>query len=74
MDRFETSNKGISSWTSAEHITSTINEYIRVLKFARKPTREEFYAISKVAAAGIVLIGMIGFVIYLLLTLLPRYG
>ncbi|WP_245597077.1 protein translocase SEC61 complex subunit gamma [Methermicoccus shengliensis] len=73
MDKFEASNM-TTSWMSAERIMSTINEYIRVLRFARKPTREEFYAISKVAAAGIVLIGLIGFVIYLLLTVLPRYG
>ncbi len=59
---------------SYEGIIPKINEYIRVLKFARKPTREEFYAISKVAAVGIVIIGIIGFVIYLLLTVLPKYG
>lgn len=74
LNKLEASNMRFSSWMSPEHIMSTVNEYIRVLKFARKPTKEEFYAISKVAAAGIVLIGIIGFVIYLLLTLLPRYG
>lgn len=55
-------------------IRSKIKEYVRVLKFARKPTREEFYAVSKVAAAGIIVVGLIGFVIYLLLTVLPSYG
>ncbi|MHC1593247.1 MAG: protein translocase SEC61 complex subunit gamma [Methermicoccaceae archaeon] len=59
---------------SYEGIIPKIHEYIRVLKFARKPTKEEFYAISKVAAVGIVVIGIIGFVIYLLLTVLPTYG
>jgi len=40
-------------------------KYIRVLKLARTPTREEFTKIATVAAAGILLIGLIGFVIYL---------
>ena len=48
-----------------------LGEYARVLKLARKPSREEFIMIAKVAGAGILLIGFIGFVIYLLLTELP---
>jgi protein transport protein SEC61 subunit gamma-like protein len=49
-----------------------ISEYIRVLKLARKPSREEFFMIGKVSIAGIALIGVIGFLIYALLTELPR--
>jgi protein transport protein SEC61 subunit gamma and related proteins len=49
-----------------------IHEYIRVLKLARKPSREEFTMIAKVSIAGIALIGMIGFVLYALLTELPK--
>jgi len=49
--------------------TSVIHEelfrkYLRVLKLARTPTREEFTKIATVAAAGILLIGMIGFIIF----------
>jgi protein transport protein SEC61 subunit gamma-like protein len=40
-------------------------KYFRVLKLARTPTREEFSKIATVAAAGILLIGLIGFIIYL---------
>ncbi|HVP96276.1 protein translocase SEC61 complex subunit gamma [Methanoregula sp.] len=40
-------------------------KYIRVLKLARTPTREEFSKIATVAAAGVLLIGLIGFIIYL---------
>ena len=40
-------------------------KYIRVLKLARTPSREEFTKIATVAAAGILLIGLIGFIIYL---------
>jgi len=41
-------------------------KYLRVLKLARTPTREEFTKIATVAAAGILLIGMIGFIIFVL--------
>ena len=40
-------------------------KYLRVLKLARTPTREEFTKIATVAAAGVLLIGLIGFIIYL---------
>lgn len=50
-----------------------LDEYLRVLKLTRKPTREEFTVIAKVAGAGILLVGFIGFLIYLLITVLPGW-
>jgi len=50
-----------------------LSEYTRILKLTRKPTREEFTIIAKVAGAGILLIGFIGFIIYLLITVLPSW-
>ncbi len=50
-----------------------LGEYIRVLKLTRKPTREEFTIIAKVAGAGILLVGFIGFIIYLLITVMPGW-
>ena len=41
-------------------------KYGRVLKMARNPTNEEYEKSSKITGAGILLIGGIGFVIYLL--------
>jgi protein transport protein SEC61 subunit gamma-like protein len=41
-------------------------KYIRVLKLARTPTREEFSKIAIVAAAGVLLIGLIGFILYVI--------
>ena len=41
-----------------------IRKYWRVLKLARTPTREEFTKIATVAAAGVLVVGMIGFIIY----------
>ncbi len=48
------------------------NKYLRVLKLARTPTREEFQKIAIVAAAGVVIIGIVGFFIYELMLLLPK--
>ena len=41
-------------------------KYGRVLKMARKPTDEEYAKTSKITAAGIMLIGGLGFLIFLL--------
>ena len=41
-------------------------KYLRVLKLTRTPTRDEFTKIAVVAAAGIILIGLIGFIIFVL--------
>ena len=43
-------------------------KYGRVLKMARKPTSEEYAKTSKITAAGILLIGGLGFVIFLIAT------
>jgi protein transport protein SEC61 subunit gamma-like protein len=52
--------------------STNLGEYVRVLKLARKPSREEFSMIAKVSIAGMGIIGAIGFVIYALLTELPK--
>lgn len=49
------------------------NEYKRVLKIAEKPDREEFEMAAKVTGAGMVIIGLIGFTMYLIANLLPQY-
>lgn len=41
-------------------------KYGRVLKMARKPTNEEFSKTSKITAVSILLIGGLGFLIFLL--------
>jgi len=46
-------------------------KYWRVLKLARRPKRDEYQKIALVAAAGILLVGLIGFIIYELMLLLP---
>ncbi len=52
---------------SIDGIANSFRQYVRILKLTRKPSNEEFLTISKVAGAGILLIGIIGFVIYLIM-------
>ncbi len=42
-------------------------KYARILKMARKPTREEFGKSSIITGIGIIIIGAVGFIIYLLM-------
>ena len=50
-------------------------KYGRVLKMARKPTDEEYDKTSKITFVGIILIGGLGFTIWLLSTIvLPEVG
>jgi protein transport protein SEC61 subunit gamma-like protein len=46
-------------------------KYWRILKLARTPKREEFQKIALVAAAGVALVGLMGFIIYEIMLLLP---
>ncbi len=43
-------------------------KYGRVLKMARNPETDEFIKTSQMSAIGIVIIGIVGFVIYLIAT------
>ena len=47
-----------------------INECIRVLKVTRKPSKDEFGTIVKVSGLGMIIIGLIGFVITMIKQLL----
>jgi len=48
-----------------------LTSYVRVLKLASTPSWEEFSQIAKIAGAGILLVGLLGFMIYLLMTFVP---
>ena len=51
-----------------------LNSYIRVLKLASTPSSEEFFQVSKIAGAGILLIGFLGFFIFTVMSFLPGVG
>ncbi len=45
----------------------------RVLQVAKKPDREEYFNVAKITGLGIVIIGVIGFVIILVGNLITGY-
>jgi len=51
-------------------IKETFRKYRRVLRIARKPSKDEYIGASKICAIGILIIGLIGFVIFLIFVLL----
>lgn len=53
-----------SSWQYK--IKSFIQESIRVLKVTKKPDATEFKTVVKVSGLGIIIIGLLGFIIHML--------
>jgi protein transport protein SEC61 subunit gamma-like protein len=47
---------------------------VRVLKLASTPSWEEFSQIAKIAGAGIFLVGLMGFLIFAVMAILPLGG
>lgn len=45
------------------NILAKIKEYRRVVQVARKPSKDEFVSSGKICVIGILLIGVIGFII-----------
>lgn len=58
---------------TVESVGQVIRAHLRVLKLTKKPSREEFLTIAKVAGIGILAVGAIGFIVYVLLTMLPQW-
>lgn len=48
-----------------------ISSYVRVLKLASTPSWNEFSQVAKIAGIGIILVGVIGFMIFVFMTLVP---
>jgi protein transport protein SEC61 subunit gamma-like protein len=57
---------------SRKSIERKLGEYRRILTLTRRPTREEYSNIAKVAAIGIIIIGVGGFLIYLAMVQAPQ--
>ncbi|MEE9323432.1 MAG: protein translocase SEC61 complex subunit gamma [Candidatus Aenigmarchaeota archaeon] len=55
-------------------LKDSIRNWKRVLQIARKPNKEEFMSTSKICALGLVLIGFIGFVIFVLAIVSCSFG
>jgi len=48
-------------------------KYGRVLRMARKPTPDEYSRVVMVTGIGLILVGALGFVIYLMMTVVPNW-
>jgi|TARA_B100000809_G_C14922750_1_gene453980 protein transport protein SEC61 subunit gamma-like protein len=46
--------------------------YLRLIKLASVPTKEEFIQISKIAGIGIIVVGSVGFIIFGIMKLIPK--
>jgi len=47
------------------NIRELIKNYRRVMQIARKPNKDEYLSTGKICAIGLMLIGFIGFIIFL---------
>jgi len=47
-------------------------KYSRILKMARKPTREEYKKVITITGLGMILIGALGFTIYIILSIIIK--
>jgi protein transport protein SEC61 subunit gamma and related proteins len=71
LDKVEMPKVNIGSPKSwPDKIKKTLKEWRRVYKITKKPNREEFTAVVKVTGLGIVIVGMIGFAIFMLVELI----
>jgi protein transport protein SEC61 subunit gamma-like protein len=48
-----------------------LSSYVRVLKLASTPSWDEFSQVAKIAGAGILLVGFLGFLIYTVMFFIP---
>ncbi|MGB9979104.1 protein translocase SEC61 complex subunit gamma [Methanobacterium sp.] len=55
-----------------ESITQALKQYRRVLYISKRPDREEFLNVAKVTGIGIIIVGVIGFVITLVAQLISQ--
>ncbi len=54
-----------------KYFNLNVNDYIRVLKLARTPTWDEFKQVALIAGAGVILVGTIGFLLFIIMRPLP---
>lgn len=55
-----------------EKLRNFITESKRVLRIAKKPTKEEYWTITKVSGLGLLLIGLAGFLLHMADVLAPQ--
>ena len=68
--------------TKAEQIQDSLDsrisgigrgKYRRILQMAHTPDKEEYLKTAKISALGILILGLVGFVVMWIMTYLPEY-
>ena len=49
-----------------ERVNKFVKDSKRVLKVSKKPDKQEYFELAKVTSLGVVIVGVIGFVVFLL--------
>ncbi|MCL4326146.1 MAG: protein translocase SEC61 complex subunit gamma [Candidatus Thermoplasmatota archaeon] len=65
--------KKAQSWIEGHLRYIGKGKYGRVLRMARRPEKEEYRKVVMMTGLGILLLGVIGFIIYILMTLVAPY-
>lgn len=56
-----------TDYSQTMDVTYDLSDYVRVLKLASRPEWDEFSQVAKIAGAGIVLVGLLGFLIFIMM-------
>lgn len=56
------------------NIREKLKNYERVLRLSRKPKKEEFVMVAKITGLGMLVIGIVGFLIRLIVQLIEYLG
>ena len=56
------------------NLKEILSNYRRVLQVTKKPDKEEYFLTMRICAIGVAIIGLLGFVFYLISVLVPPSG
>ena len=52
-------------------IKNRLQNYLRVMKISKKPNSDEFWSSAKICFVGLIVVGIIGYIVYLISILAP---
>jgi len=70
---FQQTIKNAQNWVEQHIKYFGKGKYGRVLRMARKPDQEEYKKVVMITGLGIIIIGALGFLIYILMSIVAPY-
>lgn len=75
MQKRKKKNQSMKNWTwillgDILDINELVKRSIRIIHISRKPTGEEYSKVAKITAIGMTILGLVGFVIFILFGLI----